>query len=195
MFKLFNKNVYFADSYLTNENYNFTPIVNSSSKYFKSFLPKFFIKYFKIGLYTDGGFFWLHCYTNIDNILNHTIPDYLVIKKNDYIIILDEIFIINANLLDLERLSKKYKLYLKTKSRSYNITIEKNLKKFLEIDTFSNLPIELFRDYSYIIGNHSAALKMNKSISLIKILKTEYIDDMNPIMPNSLDELYKILNC
>lgn len=189
---LFGKKLYFSDSHLMSKKRKISPNPTIGYEYVKTYFPRWLTKLVKFDLCYDGGFFWLESYSMMEPMVElKTTYNFHV---DNFLIILDEVFIIDPNILDIPRLAARYKLLLKRKSRSSIIKIDPKILTFFEEHEDTIVPLELYSNYCAIIGNHSTALKMPRSISLFRITGFAY-EAPTAYTPKTLHELYLHLNC
>jgi hypothetical protein len=189
---LFGKRVYFSDSHLMSEKRQISPNPTIGFEYVRTYFPRWLTKLVKFEPCYDGGFFWLESYTMMEPMVE--LKKTYNLHVDNFLIILDEVFIIDSNILDIPRLAARYKLLLKRKSRSSIIKIDPKILTFFKEHEDTIVPIELYSNYSAIIGNHSTALKMPRSISLFQITGFAY-EAPTAYTPKTLHELYLHLNC
>jgi hypothetical protein len=190
--RLFGKKLYFSDSYLSLNVAQLAPEPNIGHESVKLYFPRWIARLLKFEPCYDGGFFWLQSYSIIEPMVQ--IKTTYNIQAANCLIILDEVFMIDQNILDIQRLAARYKLYLKRKSRGGVVKIDQKILTFFEEHVDTIIPIELYSNYIAIIGNHSIALNMPNSISLFEITRFGCEVPL-AYTPESLYELYNHLNC
>jgi hypothetical protein len=159
----------------------------------QSYFPGWLQQLLKFDYCSEGNYYFLHCFTMMEPIIQ--VNPRIKLNCNNSLIILDEILILFPKLLDFKRLAKKYKLYLKRKSRKVGmIEVDPDVLKLFTEHEETILPVELYGGYHAIIGNNSTALKMPKSISVC-IFTGEPDYNWAETKPKTLEELYLYLEC
>lgn len=197
IFKIIKKKVFYSECYLRSKQRELLTVESMTigeNIHIKSYLPLSLQKFLRLGVFSDGGYTWIQCFTFMDPLPTIDIRQYGIKCKGE-LVILDEILIDYPDLLDFERISKSDNIIVKRKSRKgggWKLPDDK-LKYCAPINGKNIVPLELWSGYKFILGYMSTALKLERAVSLEKIVDSKFIS-ASTYKPESLTELYELLD-